>query len=136
MMDKLTEVLVKEDKALKNLLVLLDEQFKLIMSKNVFGMEEMVERLQTCNKGIAEFEVERRKLIGNKSMREIVKTIDNDNLDNLYRKIQKLLEEIILQKDTNETLIKQQLGYVNKMLNIINPRRDVKTYNSYGNLRK
>lgn len=136
MIDKLTEVLVKEDKALKNLLVLLDEQFKLIMSKNVFGMEEMVERLQTCNKGIAEFEVERRKLIGNKSMRQVVKTIDNDNLDNLYRKIQKLLEEIILQKDTNEALIKQQLGYVNKMLNIINPRRDVKTYNSYGNLRK
>lgn len=136
MIDKLTEVLVKEEDALKKLLGLLDEQFKLIMSKNVFGMEEMVERLQSCNKEIAEFEVERRKLIGGKSMREVVKALDNNVLDNSYRGIQKLLEAITLQKDTNEALIKQQIGYTNKMLNIINPRREVKTYNSYGNIRR
>lgn len=136
MIDKLTEVLVKEDEALKKLLVLLDEQFRLIMSKDVFGMEEMVERLQTCNKGIAEFEVARRKLIKDGSMRQVVKNLDNDGLDNVYRQIQKLLEAITLQKDTNETLIKQQLGYTNKMLNIINPRREVKTYNSYGNIKR
>lgn len=136
MIDKLTEVLVKEEGALKKLLDLLDEQFKLIMSKNVFGMEEMVERLQSCSKEIAEFEVERRKLIGGKSMREVIKALDNNDLDNVYRRIQKLLEAITLQKDTNDTLIKQQLGYTNKMLNIINPRREVKTYNSYGNIRR
>lgn len=136
MIDKLTEVLVKEEGALRKLLDLLDEQFKLIMLKNIFGMEEMVERLQRCNKEIAEFEVERRKLIGGKSMREVVKALDNNDLDNAYRGIKKLLEAITLQKDTNETLIKQQLGYTNKMLNIINPRREVKTYNSYGNIRR
>ena len=136
MIEKLTEVLVKEDGALRKLLVLLDEQFKLIMSKNVFGMEEMVEELRICNKQIAEFEVERRKLLGEKSMGEIVKTLNDNNLDNVYRGIQKLLEEIILQKDTNEILIKQQLGYTSKILNIINPRREVKTYNSYGNMRR
>ena len=136
MIEKLTEVLVKEDGALRKLLVLLDEQFKLIMSKNVFGMEEMVEEIRICNKQIAEFEVERRKLLGKKSMREIVKTLNDNNLDNVYRGIQKLLEEIILQKDTNEILIKQQLGYTSKILNIINPRREVKTYNSYGNMRR
>ncbi|MBU3109071.1 flagellar protein FlgN [Clostridium gasigenes] len=136
MIDKLTEVLVKEDEALKKLLVLLDEQFKLIMSKNVFGMEEIVERLQICNKEIAEVEVDRRKLIGARSMRVVVSDLNNDDLDNVYRKIQKLLEAITLQKDTNETLIKQQLGYVNKMLNIINPRREVKTYNSCGDMRR
>ncbi|MGL5354088.1 MAG: flagellar protein FlgN [Clostridium sp.] len=136
MVEKLTEVIVKEEGALSNLLVLLDEQFKLIMSKNVFGMEQMVERLQNCNKEIAEFEVERRKLIGAGSMRETVKNLDDEKLDSEYRKIQKLLEAIILQKDTNELLLKQQIGYTNKMLNIINPRREVKTYNSYGNMRR
>lgn len=136
MIEKLTEVLVKEYEALRKLLVLLDEQFKLIMSNNVFGMEEIVERLKTCNKEIAEFEVERRKLLGEKSMREIVKTLNDNDLDNAYRGIQKLLESIILQKDTNEILIKQQLGYTSKILNIINPRREVKTYNSYGNMRR
>lgn len=136
MIDKLIEVLKKEENALKNLLVLLDEQFKLIMSKDVFGMEGMVERLQSCNKEIAEYEVERRKLIGGRSMREVVKASDNEELDKGYRQIQKTLEAITLQKDTNETLIKQQLGYTNQMLNIINPRREVKTYNSYGNMRR
>lgn len=136
MIDKLTEVLGKEEKALKSLLVLLDEQFKLIMSKDVFGMEGMVERLQNSNKEVAEYEVERRKLIGGRSMREVVKSSNDENLDNGYRQIQKTLEAITLQKDTNETLIKQQLGYTTKILSIINPRREVKTYNSYGNMRK
>lgn len=133
---KLTEVIVNEEGALRNLLALLDEQFKLIMSKNVFGMEQMVDRIQSCNKEIAEFEVERRKLVGAGSMRETVKALDDEKLDQEYRKIQKLLEAITLQKDTNELLLKQQIGYTNKMLNIINPRREVKTYNSYGDMRR
>lgn len=136
MMEKLTEVLIKEKGSLKKLLILLDEQFKLIMSKNVFGMEGMVEKLQNCNKEIAEFEVERRKLLAGENMREVVKKLNDSNLDNEYREIQMLLESITLQKDTNETLIKQQLGYTNRILNIINPRREVKTYNSYGNMRR
>lgn len=136
MVDKLIKVLVKEETELKKLLVLLDEQFKLIMSKDVFGMEEIVERFQTCNKGIAEFEVERRKLVGPRSMREMIKEFNDEELDNLYRGIKKLIEVITLQKDTNETLIKQQLGYTAKMLSIINPTREVKTYNSYGNMRR
>ena len=134
MIEKLTDILVKEENALKKLLDLLDEQFKLIMSKNIFGMEGMVEKLKICNREIAEFEVERRKLINGKSMKEIIRNINNNDLDNVYRGIQRLLEVIILQKDTNEVLIKQQLGYTNKILNIINPRREVKTYNSYGNI--
>ena len=136
MIEKLTDILVKEENALKKLLDLLDEQFKLIMSTNIFGMEGMVERLQICNREIAKFEVERRKLISGKSMKEVVRNLNNNDLDNVYRGIQRLLEAIILQKDTNEALIKQQLGYTNKMLNIINPRREVKTYNSYGNIRR
>lgn len=136
MIKELTEVLVKEEDALKKLLTLLDEQFKLIMSKNVFGMEEIVERLQSCNKEIAEFEVARRKLIGSKSMRQLIKGFGDEKLDRTYRDIQKLLEAITLQKDTNEILIKQQLAYTNRMLNIINPKREVKTYNSYGNIRR
>ena len=41
-----------------------------------------------------------------------------------------------MQKDTNELLIRQQMGFNAQILNIINPRREIKTYNSYGNLSK
>lgn len=136
MIEKLTEVLLKERDSLKKLLILLDEQFKLIISNNVFGMEGMVERIQNCNKAIAEFEVERRKLLAGENMREVIQKLDDNNLDNEYREIQKLLQTIILQKDTNETLIKQQLGYTNRILNLISPRREIKTYNSYGNIKR
>ena len=58
------------------------------------------------------------------------------DLDNLYRSIKKLLDEMILQKDTNELLIKQQLSFTNKIISLINPKRDIPTYNSYGNLKR
>ena len=52
--------------------------------------------------------------------------------------ISKLGKRIILavkqQKETNELLIRQQMSFNNQVLNIINPRREMKTYNSYGNL--
>ena len=39
-------------------------------------------------------------------------------------------------KDTNDILLKQQLIFTNKMLNILNPNNELKTYNSYGTLKK
>ena len=67
----------------------------------------------------------RRKELAGKSLKEVIKT-DYD-LSNEYDEINKVIEEIRLQKETNELLIKQQLVLTNKMLAIINPSREQKT---------
>ena len=88
------------------------------------------------NKDVAEIEVSRRRLLGNQSIKEVILNSKDEELENGYRRIQNLLNEMILQKDTNDLLIKQQLSFTNKLLNLINPKRDIPTYNSYGSIRK
>ncbi len=132
----LKEVLTLEEGKLRELLALLDKQYKLILDKDIFGMEAVAEEIRLKNKEVAEIEVNRRKFLGNTSINDYINNSNSDELDNLYRKIQKLLNEMILQKDTNELLIKQQLSFTNNLLNLINPKKDVTTYNSYGSVRR
>lgn len=132
MINNLIEILYEEQNALIELLKLLDKQHKSLIEKDVFALEGIVDEIRMANKVVAESEVARRKLIGNKSMKDLVLNSDNKELDILYRNIKKILHSITVQKDTNELLIKQGLSYTNRLLTIINPRREVKTYNSYG----
>ena len=136
MISNLTDTLILERKSLDSLLSLLEEQYTLIMKKKLFELEDIVGRIRLCNKDIAEQEVNRRKIVGSESMKDIVENSNNINLDNAYRDIKKLIEVVRIQKDTNELLIRQQMGFNAQILNIINPRREIKTYNSYGNLSK
>lgn len=134
--DALNEIIIKEREALKKLLALLEEQHRLILKNDIFGMEAIVEKIQLCNKEIAEQEVERRKLVNGDGMSKIVNSIGDEELDRNFRSIKRLLSEVELQKDTNELLIKQGLGFTTRMLSILNPDRNVKTYNSYGKMRR
>ncbi len=92
------------------------------------------DEIKLVNKEVAQAEVERRKLVGKRSMREIVNTSNDEELDNSYREINRIILAVKQQKETNELLIRQQMSFNNQILNIINPRREMKTYNSYGNL--
>jgi flagellar biosynthesis/type III secretory pathway chaperone len=130
--EALIVVLDKEFTALQELLKLMEEQHHLLVKNDIFGLEAIIERIQLCNKSIAQIEVERRKLVKEESIIDIINSTDSEELDKSYRSIQKLLFEVTLQKDTNEMLIKQGLGFSSKMLNLINPDRNMKTYNSYG----
>lgn len=136
MIDELKKVLLEELKELKDLLELLEKQHKLIVSKNIFGLEAIVEEIQVQNKRLAESEVNRRKVLGNKSIKEVVSNSKDEDLDSIYRKIGRILSEVVQQKDTNGLLIKQQLVFTNRLLTLINPKRDVPTYNSYGNIKR
>ena len=136
MKNSLKDILSFEEEKLRELLALLDKQYKLILSNDIFGMEAVVEEIKLKNKEVAEAEVERRRFLGNASIKEYVENTKDESLDISYRNIQKLLNEMVLQKDTNELLIKQQLSFTNKLLNIINPKKDATTYNSYGNIRR
>ncbi|MFR4998593.1 MAG: flagellar export chaperone FlgN [Clostridium paraputrificum] len=134
MINELTIVIKNEGEALKKLLSLLEKQYKHVMKKEVFELEALVDEIKLVNKEVAQAEVERRKLVGQRSMREIVNTSNDEELDNSYREINKIILAVKQQKETNELLIRQQMSFNNQILNIINPRREIKTYNSYGNL--
>ena len=134
MSNELTIVIKNEGEALKKLLSLLEKQYKHVMQKEVFELEALVDEIKLVNKEVAQAEVERRKLVGQRSMREIVNTSNDEELDNSYREINRIILAVKQQKETNELLIRQQMSFNNQVLNIINPRREMKTYNSYGNL--
>ena len=133
---RLTEVIKNEREALTNLLNLLDEQYKFIMNKDVLSLEDVVDKIRLSSKTIAEFEVERRSIAGDNKMQELINQYKDEELDTEFRKIKILLESVNLQKETNELLIKQQMSYNSQILRILNPSREIKTYNSYGNLRR
>lgn len=134
MTNQLIKLMQDQNKELRELLKLLEAQYKMIMSKDVFGLEGVVDKINECGKKIAKEEVERRKLIGNGSMIEIVNKSNNNELKTLYGEIQSTLTEVIQKKETNDLLLKQQIIFNNKMLAMMNPSREIKTYNSYGNL--
>ncbi|WP_418223610.1 flagellar protein FlgN [Clostridium isatidis] len=136
MVEELKKILIEEERELKGLLDLLDKQYELTIKKEIYALESIVEDIISKNKDVAETEVKRRKLLGNNSMSDVVINSQDKELDEIYRRIQKLLNEIKLQKDTNEILIKQQLSFTNKILSLINPKRNVTTYNSYGNIKR
>lgn len=135
-MEELKKVLLLEEKEIRELLNILENQYKLLIKKDIFGLEAIVEEIQNRNKLVAESEVNRRRILGKNSLKEVVTNSKDEELDLIYRNIQKLLEEIVLQKETNDLFIKQQLTFTNRMLNIINPKREIPTYNSYGNMKR
>lgn len=132
MKEKLKDIMVKEYDELKNLLNSLDKQHELFLQNNIFALESMVKVIENNNKSIAELEVERRKIVGTNSMREVVRVLKDEELENNYRNINKLLQEIKVQKESNELLFRQGLVFTNRVLNIFSPNRNLKTYNSLG----
>jgi hypothetical protein len=129
-------VIVRETVALKKLLSLLEEQHDLLVNNDTFKLEEIIRRIELCNKDIAEAEVERRKLVHGESMKAILQELNDPEAESNYRIIKKVLNEVSVQRETNDILIKMGLGYSNRMLNIISPVRSGRTYNSYGKLKR
>lgn len=74
----------------------------------------------------------RRNLIGDSSMKEFIANGKDKELKSIYKEVVNLLEEIKLQKDSNDMLIKQAISLTTNMLNILNPDRTPKTYGPYG----
>lgn len=134
MINSLKEIVRKEKEALTSLLLLLEKQHKFIINKEVFELDAIVDEIKLANKSVAMQEVARRKLLNGKSLKEVVYESDDKELDRDYRDVKMILSNISLQNETNELLIKQQLSYTNRLLSIINPQRNVKTYNACGRL--
>lgn len=136
MIDKLINLLKLQEQKLKELLKLLEKQYDLIMKEKVFELEAIVDELKVNGKEIAKLEVDRKKLIGNIEIKEYIKNSNSMELKESYEKIKQTLSKAVEQKEINELLLKQRLLFTNKMLALINPNRQIKTYNSYGGLIK
>lgn len=136
MIEKLIELMKSQEKYLKQLLELLIIQKELIMKKDAFALEGLVDKLNECSKKIAREEVARRNLLNDESLKEFIYNSNNVELSNTHSEIVNIINKVILQKDTNEMLLKQQIGLNAKVLNMMNPNREMRTYNSYGNLSK
>ena len=134
MQEQLNSLMINEYDILKQLLRLLEEQHGYCIDKNIFALEDIVGRIEGVNKQVAKLELERRKLVGERNMSELVRSFQDEELDNNYRKVKLLLDEIRLQKEANEQLIKQGLIFTNQMLNLINPGKNVNLYNAKGAL--
>lgn len=134
MINELIKLMQSQEEDLKKLLELLETQYKMIMGKDVFGLEGLVDKINECGKRIANAEVKRRKLIGDDDIKAVVSQSDNDELKEAYGRIRETLQQTVYKKETNDMLLKQQIMFNTKMLNMLNPNREIKTYNSYGNL--
>ena len=121
MINNLIGIIQKETEALKGLLVILEKQYKSIINKETFELDAIVDEIKLANREVAKQEVERRKLLNGKKVQDIINESGNKELDRVYREIKMVLESIKHQNETNDLLIKQQLVFTNRMLNIINP---------------
>lgn len=135
MVGELNKIIVEEHKALQALLSALDEQFEYLTKREVFALDKIASTIEKCAREVAKYEVQRRKLTNGQGMSEIVNQLKNEELNNNYTNIKNLLEEIQLQKDTNELLIRQGLGFTTQMLSVLSPDKGPKTYNPYGKKR-
>lgn len=132
MKEQMNNIIVMETKALEVLLSALDEQYKYLVNNDVFALEKITLKIENCSREIAKYEMERRSLTNGASMREIINQLNDEELEENYRNIQKVIESVRLQKESNEMIIKQGLGFTTKMLSVLNPDKSPKTYNAYG----
>lgn len=125
-------IILMELEAVKELLGILEKQHECLLKSDPVTLESYVSKVEDVSKKLAGMEVKRRQITKGRPMGEIVDEIGDSNLERHYREMKKMLEEVRVQKDSNELLIKQGLSFTNRMLNILNPSRAPKIYNSYG----
>ena len=130
-------IIYEEKNILKNLLALLDEQYDYIINKEIIKMDKVAKKLDETSKELAKIEIQRRNIMGSEaSMKEIVQLCDDENIKNAYEEILSTLRMVQLQKEANDTLIKQKLFFTKKMINFIKPSKDIGVYNAYGKVGK
>lgn len=135
MKNELKQVMIKELGALEDLQKMLDEQYSAYVNKDLFALEGVVKKIQRSNVAVAILEVERRGIVDGKSMKVLIKEINDPELNDNFHRISEVLKKIQSQKDTNQFLIKQGLMFTNKMLNIFRPHKIAKTYNNFGKMK-
>ena len=132
MNSELKVIIFEQKKILQNLLKLLDEQYNLVLNKDVIALGKIAEDIEEEGKKLATIEIKRRNIASEEEFNNFIKNTDDEHITNVYNEMKELLTNLQKQKDINNTLIKQRLFFTNKMINVIKPSRSVNTYNAYG----
>lgn len=134
MNSELKLVIFEQKKELQDLLDLLDKQYDLILKKDVVGLDKIKSEIEVSAKNIASIEIKRRKIISEEEFKLFLENTDDQHIIDVHKQIKSILNSLQIQKNTNDTLIKQRLFFVNKMINVIKPSKGIGTYNSYGKI--
>lgn len=129
-------VVFEERKILQELLELLDNQHSVIVAKDVMGLEKLAEDLEITGRNLATIEIKRRNLVADGEFKSLIENSCDEHIKDVYEEIKGILKNLQIQKKANDTLIKQQLFFTTKMINVIRPSKNVGTYNSYGKIGK
>lgn len=132
MNSELKVIIFEQKKILQNLLKLLDEQYNLVLNKDVIALGKIAEDIEEEGKKLATIEIKRRNIASEEEFNNFIKNTDNEHITDVYNEMKELLTNLQKQKDINNTLIKQRLFFTNKMINVIKPSKSVNTYNAYG----
>lgn len=132
MNSELKVIIFEQKKILQNLLKLLDEQYNLVLNKDVIALGKIAEDIEEEGKKLATIEIKRRNIASEEEFNNFIKNTDDKHITNVYNEMKELLTNLQKQKDINNTLIKQRLFFTNKMINVIKPSKSVNTYNAYG----
>lgn len=132
MNSELKVIIFEQKKILQNLLKLLDEQYNLVLNKDVIALGKIAEDIEEEGKKLATIEIKRRNIASEEEFNNFIKNTDDEHITNVYNEMKELLTNLQKQKDINNTLIKQRLFFTNKMINAIKPSKSVNTYNAYG----
>lgn len=132
MNSELKVIIFEQKKILQNLLKLLDEQYNLVLNKDVIALGKIAEDIKEEGKKLATIEIKRRNIASEEEFNNFIKNTDDEHITNVYNEMKELLTNLQKQKDINNTLIKQRLFFTNKMINVIKPSKSVNTYNAYG----
>ncbi|SCJ98124.1 FlgN protein [uncultured Clostridium sp.] len=127
-------IVFEEKNILQELLELLDNQYRAIIDKEIILIEKITTKIESIGKRLATIEIKRRNFVKDGDFKSIIENSEDDHIKSAYAEIKVLLNNLELQKDTNNTLIKQQLFFTNKMIKVIKPSKSVGTYNSYGKI--
>ncbi len=132
MNSELKVIIFEQKRILQNLLKLLDEQYNLVLNKDVIALGKIAEDIEEEGKKLATIEIKRRNIASEEEFNNFIKNTDDEHITDVYNEMKELLTNLQKQKDINNTLIKQRLFFTNKMINVIKPSKSVNTYNAYG----
>lgn len=135
MKEALKAVMNEEIIALEKLLEVLENQHKHLFGKDPLLLEKDVDLIKDASVEVAKVEKKRRDIISEKSQKEVFEILDDEGRK-IYYKLDSTINLCNLQKGTNDSLLKQNLMFTNKMLSFINPNREVNVYNGNGKLNR
>lgn len=134
---ELKVIIYEQRKLFREVLNLLDEQYNLILGKDVKLLEKVAKKLENASRNVAKLEIQRRNIVGsNFSMGSLIEESDDKNIKETYEEIKQTIKMIEIQKESNNVILKQKLFFNKKMLNVLKPSQGIGTYNYSGQVGK